>query len=112
MKFTIEEFGPKLEKWFRVRQLLPVDAFEHKGCKVYLAEGGPYYDRPSEYPNGWYAAAYAIKPGMTKGEVVSWLEFDSLHDLSFSNESRKQMRIKAAKDTAITIIDDFTGTMQ
>ena len=95
-----------LEKYHRRMEASPEKREEYRDFSIFISDGGPYTDKRmiNEYPTGWYEATWWLGRGddVLGGQV---LLFDFLHDLSMSNESRKQARIAAALHAAQVFID-------
>lgn len=97
----------KLEKFFTNHNARPIKRFPYREFEVYICEGGPYFDKNTEYPFGWYESAYAL--GMNdKVLFYQPLEFDYLHDIKEQSEAaRKEGRINAAIKAAKNHIDHY-----
>lgn len=87
----------RLEKHFRTWGAMPVVKEIIDDEEVFYADGGPHYDAPKKFPNGYYVTAFAIKKG--KEFHVQPLWFDYSHDLNV--DDRQKARVNAARIVAI-----------
>ena len=95
----------QLEKHFKLQEHRLVDKITYRGYDIYITEGGPYFNNKSEFPFGFYEAAYAVRSA--DGIFYQPLAFDYLHDIKErSDESRRLGRIEKAKESAMLHIDD------
>lgn len=111
-KFPHElDFGRQLETYFTKRGLKEADKFDYKSFTVYLADGGPFYDKNPDFPYGWFESVYAIlyRNAETSNKQCFFqpLCFEINHDSQLTSNARTRARINAARKAAHEHINEL-----
>lgn len=106
----MESGHSKAERYFRNHLLRPAATYESDGVKLLIGEGGPYYDRPSEYPEGYYCAAFFVMKG-EKCMGFMPMEFSGVHDAAvMTDAARRAGRVNAAAQAGMRFVESARET--
>ena len=102
----------ELDDFVRKHGFRPVGKWTYKQMEIYVAESDLMLNKPTEYPWGYYMTTWFVENPIAvnnedhKFDVGSWVEFDAMHDMGYSTETRRVMRHNAAKQNAQEWIDN------
>lgn len=103
----------KLEKHHVHYDMRPQGWFEHKGFKVYIAEGGPKYEYTNEVtkddcPHGYYDVIFTVeKGGKALFEVPLYIDALQYLEKGWNPDTFKKARYNAAKAAAMIHVDEL-----
>lgn len=99
----------EFEKFCVTKGLRPELRATYDAGTVYIAMTEREWDRPNEYPAGYYQGFFMVASDASQGkmDVGRWVEFDGMHDLNrgWTEETRKQARVNATLEAAKHFIE-------